>query len=308
VDEIAAIRTFVRVVQSGSFSAVARASGIGQPAISKQVASLERHVGAQLLRRTSRTLNLTEAGQDFYETSLRLLEDMDCLMSRMGQGQTSPQGVVRLSVAPVFGRLYILRHLPEFFARFPHLTVDFVVTDRTMNLVEEGIDLALQNGAVSDPSYVARRIATTPVVTVATRSYLQKHGTPATPDALQGHHCVGYAPHGAPRAWRFRGKTGPISIHPAGNFRTNDAEEIRAAVLSGLGLAHTPAWLFAPEIASGAVQIVLREYELDPIPISVVYPPGRRLPTRVRVLIEFLAAVLPPGLQLVAPLDPPCVM
>ncbi len=291
MDQIAAIRLFIRVAESASFSAVARAAGVGQPAVSKQIAALETHLGAQLLRRTSRSLSLTEAGQDFYEAAVRLIEDLEAAESRIGRGQTAPSGLVRVTVAPVFGRLYVVPLLADFFARYPDISVETIVTDRSVNLVEEGIDLAIHNGALSDSTLVARKIAATPIITVASPHYLRTHGDPATPGELDRHRCVIFAPQGAPRAWRFKGKFGDIEIRPKGSFRTNDADEIRAAVLCHLGLAHTPGWLFAPEIASGAVRVVLRDYEPDPLTISAVHPAGRRLPAKVRVFIDFLAEI-----------------
>lgn len=295
MDQIAAIRMFVRVVESGSFSAVARAAGIGQPAVSKQVTALEAHLGAQLLRRTSRSLSLTEAGQDFYESATRLIDDLDAAVSRVGYGQSTPSGLVRVTVAPVFGRLYLVPRLWDFFARYPDIVVETVVTDRVVNLVEEGVDLAIHNGELKDSTLLARKLGTTPVITVATPSYLEKHGEPRSPSALEGHQCVVYSPQGAPRVWRFKGKSGGIEYQPKGSFRTNDADEIRAAVLAGLGLAHAPGWLFAHELESGAVRLVLREYEPEPLSISAVRPAGRRLPTKVRVFIEFLLEIFAEG-------------
>lgn len=295
MDQIAAIRTFVRVVESGSFSAVAREAGVGQPAISKQVTALEAHLGAQLLRRTSRSLSLTEAGQDFYEAAVRLVDDLEAAEQRVGRGQSAPSGLLRLTVPPVLGRLHIVPRLPAFFARYPDITVDAMVTDRVVNLVEEGIDLGIHSGALRDSSLVARKIATTPVVTVASPAYLRTHGEPATPAALDGHRCVIFAPQGAPRPWGFQGRSGAFAYRPKGSFRTNDAEQIRAAVLCDLGLAHTPAWVFTPEIASGAVRVVLRDHEPAPLPINAVHAADRRLPAKVRVFIDFLAAVFAPG-------------
>jgi LysR family transcriptional regulator, regulator for bpeEF and oprC len=298
MDQIAAIRMFVRVVESGSFSAVARAAGVGQPAVSKQITALETRLGAQLLRRTSRSLSLTQAGQDFYESAVRLIDDLEAAESRVGRGQTAPSGLIRVTVAPVFGRLYLVPRLQEFFARYPDIIVECVVSDRIVNLVEEGVDLAIHNGELKDSTLVVKRIATTPVITVASPSYLKSHGEPASPSELDGHRCVIYAPQGAPRAWGFKGKLGDIEYQPKGNFRTNDADQIRAAVLSDLGLAHTPGWLFAPEIASGAVRLVLRDYEPAPLSISAVHPAGRRLATKIRVFVDFLAEIFAeePGL------------
>ena len=250
MDRMDAISLFVRVVDNGSFSAVARTLGVGQPAVSKQIAALEAHLGAQLLQRTSRSLTLTEAGRDFYESAVRVVSDVEAAESRVGRGRIAPSGLVRANVTPVFGRLYVVPKLREFFARYPGVAVELVVTDRLVNLVEEGIDLGIHNGELSDSSLIARKIAQTPIITVATPAYLAAHGEPATPVELEQHACVIYAPQGAPRAWGF---AGPFAHQPKGAFRTNDAEQIRAAVLADLGLAHTPGWLFAAEIASGAV-------------------------------------------------------
>jgi LysR family transcriptional regulator for bpeEF and oprC len=289
MDRLDAIALFARVVDSGSFSAVARTLGVGQPAVSKQIAALEAHLGAQLLQRTSRSLTLTEAGRDFYESAVRIVGDVEAAESRVGRGRIAPSGLVRATVAPVFGRLHVVPQLRAFFARYPEVAVDLVVTDRLINLVEEGVDVGVHNGELSDSSLIARKIAQTPVVTVATPAYLAMHGEPATPTELERHSCVIYAPQGAPRVWGFTGRFGPITYQPKGAFRTNDAEQIRAAVLADLGLAHTPGWLFAAEIASGGVRPVLTTFEPSPLPISAVRPGGRFLASKVRVFIDFLA-------------------
>jgi LysR family transcriptional regulator, regulator for bpeEF and oprC len=291
MDRLDAIGLFVRVVDSGSFSAVARTLGLGQPAVSKQIAALEAHLGAQLLQRTSRSLTLTEAGRDFYESAVRLVGDLEAVESRVGRGRIAPSGLVRATVAPVFGRLYIVPRLREFFARYPEVAVELVVADRLINLVEEGVDVGIHNGELSDSSLIASKIAQTPVITVATPAYLAARGEPTTPAELERHACVIYAQQGAPRAWRFNGRFGPITHQPKGAFRTNDAEQIRTAVLADLGLAHTPGWLFASEIASGAVRLVLTDYEPAKLSISAVRPGGRFLASKVRVFIDFLAEI-----------------
>jgi LysR family transcriptional regulator for bpeEF and oprC len=282
---------FVRVVDSGSFSGVAREAGIGQPAVSKQVAALEARLGAQLLRRTSRSVSVTQAGQDFYESAVRLLDDLDTAVSRVGRGQTAPSGLIRVTVAPVFGRVHLLPRLGEFFARFPDIVVEVLVTDLTVDLVQEGVDVAIRHGPQTDSTLVARKIATTPVVTVAAREHLERHGEPKSPSELEGHECVTFVSGGGAWPWRFKGKFGEIVHQPKGRLRTNDAEQIRAAVLAGLGFAHTPGWVFTREIASGEVRRVLRKYERDPLSISAVHPGDRRLATKVRVFVDFLAEV-----------------
>ncbi len=190
VDRIEAMRMFARVVERGSFSAVARETGLGQPAVSKQVAALEARLGAQLLRRTSRSLSLTEAGQDFYESAVRLLGELEAAEARVGRGQTAPSGLIRVTVAPVFGELHVVPRLAAFFTRYPDIAVEIVVSDRAVDLVAEGIDLAIHNGELRDSTLVARRIAATPVITVASPAYLAANGEPASPGELDGHRCI----------------------------------------------------------------------------------------------------------------------
>lgn len=289
MDRLDAIRLFVRVVESGSFSAVARETGIGQSAVSKQIAALEAHLGAQLMRRTSRSMTLTDAGQTFYESAVRLVGEFEAAESLVGRGQSTPSGLVRVTVSPVFGRLYITPQLPEFFARYPDISIELSVSERAVNLVEEGIDVGIRIGDLHDSSMVVRKIASTTIVTLATPAYLQARGVPTIPADLEAHACVIFILRGEPRVWTFKSKLRTIEHHPKGSFRSADAEQIRVAVLAGLGLAQTPDWLFAPEIASGAVRVVLRDHEPGVFAISAVHPAGRRLPTKVRVFIDFFA-------------------
>jgi LysR family transcriptional regulator, regulator for bpeEF and oprC len=291
MDRIAAIELFVRVVESGSFSAAARELGVGQPAVSKQIAALEAHLGAQLLRRSARQVNVTEAGQDFFESAVRLVDDLAAAESRVGRGQRAPSGLVRVSVAPVFARLHLLPRLREFCRRFAEIDVELQVSERAVDLTQEGIDLAIHNGVVTAADVVARKIAQTPIVTVATPAYLKRHGVPKSPSALEAHECIAFVTRGTVYPWRFVGKFGEIVHQPTtlSRLRTNDAEQIRAAVLLGLGVAHTPGWLFADEMAAGRVRRLLQPYERPPLVISAVHASGRRLPTKVRVFIDFLA-------------------
>lgn len=291
MDRLAAIGLFVRVAKRGNFSAVARETGLGQPAVSKYIAALETQLGAQLLRRTSRRMSLTEAGQTFYEAAVRLVNDYELAQSLIGHGQAMPSGLVRVTVAPVFGRLYIVPRLPEFFARFPDITVDLSGTERTVDLIEEGFDLAIRSGGLTDSSMVARTIATFSFITVATPTYLEKRGTPMTPQDLDQHECVVFAPHGNPRAWEFKHHDLCHTHHPSGHFRTADAEQVRAAMMAHLGLAHGPSWIFAQDIAAGAARMVLQGYQPEPLAISAVHHAGRRLPTKVRVFVNFLADI-----------------
>ncbi len=194
MNKFEAIDVFRRVVESGSFSAVAKERGVRQPAVSKQITALESHLGAQLLRRTSRTLTLTEAGLEFYKAAAKLLDDLSDAESLVGDRQRSPSGLVRVCVPPVFSRLYLLPRLPAFFDGFPEISVEFIVCEQTPNMVEHGIDLAIHVGDLSDSTAIARKFTTSPVVTVASPAYLAAMGRPERIEDLAGHRSVIFAP------------------------------------------------------------------------------------------------------------------
>src|SRR6202049_5129941 len=292
MDRCEGIKIFVLVVESGSCSAVARELGTGQPAISKQVAALEERLGAQLLMRTSRSVSPTEAGRDFYESAVRLISDLEAAESRIGSGQASPSGVVRVTAAPAFSRLYVVPQLPAFRARYPKVVVESLVSERISNLVEEGIALAIRNGALSDSSLVARKIGESAVVAVASPDYLERKGEPTRLGDLDPHAGAIFVSQDGPRPCTFASRAGQISYQAAASFRSNDGEEQRAAVLAGLGITQAPYWLFAADMRAGTVRRILRDHEPSKLPISAVRPASRRQPSKVAVFVDFLAELL----------------
>lgn len=197
--------------------------------------------------------------------------------------------VVRVATSAGFGRMYIVPRLPEFFARYPGIAVELAISERHVNLVEDGMDVAIRIGKLADSTLSARRIGSVQTVTLATPAYLERHGEPRTPEELAHHACVTFTFNGEPKPWQFRRGDASLEVVPRGPLRTNDAEHIRAAVLAGLGLAHNASWLFAAEIASGAVVRVLADYSPPTFPIHAVHPAGRRVPRKVKVLVDFLA-------------------
>jgi LysR family transcriptional regulator for bpeEF and oprC len=291
MDRLDAMRVFARVVETGSFSTVARQQGVAQSTVSKQIAGLERHLGTQLLRRSSRELSLTEAGRDFYEATVRLLAELDAAESRVRHDRTTPSGNMRVASSPAVARMYLVPRLPEFFAQYPDVAIEIVISERFVSLVEDGIDVALRIGHLTDSALIARRIGTIEVATVATPAYLARHGEPATPQDLTELPCVAFMFNGTQLSWDFKNAAGTLAIEPNARLRTNDAEHIRAGVLAGIGVGHNPTWLFAAEITSGAVRRVLRDYAPDPYPISAVYPGNRSLSAKVRAFTDFLAEV-----------------
>ena len=292
MDRLEAIQAFVRVVEAGSFSVTARERGVSQSTISKQVAALEAHLGAELLRRTSRSFSLTEPGAAFYESAVRLLSDLEAAESHVGRRHISPAGLIRATVAPVFGGLYLIPKLQAFFAQYPNIDLELRTAPELEDLIARGLDIAIHNGPLSDSSLIMRKLASVPVIAVAAPSYIERKGTPTELSQLEQHDCIVFAPHGEPFSWKFSVGGRDMRIKPRGRFRTHDAEQIRAAVLAGLGVAQTPGWLFTREVTSGRVVRVLCDYEPDPIAISAVYPGSRRLSSKARVFAQFVAKCL----------------
>jgi DNA-binding transcriptional LysR family regulator len=197
MDRLDLIRIFVRVVESGSFSATARERGVRQPAISKHVAALEARLGAELIRRSSRTFSVTDAGRDFYESSVRLLEDFDAATAQAKRAVANPNGLLRVMASPTFSRLYIGPWLAEFFRRYPDISVELLTSSTPTSLIEDGVDIAFHGGELSDSSLIAKKIAETSIITVATPQYLAKHGAPEHPDDLAHHLGVIFIQYGA---------------------------------------------------------------------------------------------------------------
>jgi DNA-binding transcriptional LysR family regulator len=287
VDKFNAMQLFVRVVEKGSFSAVAKEHGLGQPAVSKQISALENELGAELIHRTSRAATLTDAGREFYESALRILDDFENAASRIGRGQTSPKGLIRLTVPPTFARLHLVSKLAAFFAAYPDMAVEMAASDNPSTIVEDGFDLAIHSGDLPDSNLVARRFAQTTIVLVATPQYLKRYGAPESPEDISRHRAVVLVERGSVRPWIFGSGQGARRVIPTGVFRTSDIEQMRMGVLEHLGIAQAPAWLFAAELREGTVLRLLTPFERT-VPILAVRPASRRISTKVRIFIEHM--------------------
>src|SRR6202789_914261 len=282
-----AMQTFVRVIEKGSFSSVAKERGIGQPAVSKQISSLEDELGTGLIRRTSRSIALTEAGRDFYESALHILDDVENATSRIGRGQTAPKGLIRVTVPSTFARLHMVSKLPAFFAAYPDMAVEMAASESPTTIMEDGFDLAIHSGDLPDSTLVARRFAQTMIILVATPQYLTRNGAPESPEDLNRFPSVVFVERGSVVPWKFGSGKDAKHVIPTGVFRTSDVEQMRMGVLEHLGIAQAPAWLFAAELREGTVLRLLTPFERT-VPILAVRPASRRMPTKVRVFIEHL--------------------
>lgn len=292
MDRFQAMTTFIRVVDTGSFSAAARQTNVGQPAVSKLIAQLEDRLGVRLITRTTRGLSPTEAGQRFYERARRALEEADeAELAARGAGR-GLTGRLRISAATTFARLHVVPRLPEFLAAHPELDLEVIMDDRVIDMVEEGVDISLRMGELADSTATARKIAAGRRSLVATPAYLARAGVPQTPAEVAGHEAVVYTHYNA-RNWTFRNAAGgEASVSVGGRLRVTAAEGLRAAVLADIGLAVASEWMFTRELASGAVVRVLEDWALPPIDLWAVFPTGRLASAKARSFADFVAAAL----------------
>ncbi|MFG1364046.1 LysR family transcriptional regulator [Xanthobacter versatilis] len=290
MDRLQAMQVFVTVVEAGSFSAAARRIGVGQPAISKTIAQLEDRLQVRLLVRSTQSLAPTDAGVRFYErarAAIREAEEAELEARGAGAGLS---GRLRVSAATTFARLLIVPRLPEFLARHPDIEIDVLLDDRVIDLVSEGIDLALRMGELTDSAAIARRIARSRRSVIATPAYLSRTGTPLVPADLATHEAIVYSQLGA--SWTFRRNGTEASVAVRGRVRLSAAEGIRAAVLADLGLTVNSDWMFAPELASGAVRRVLEDWELPPVDLWAVFPTGRLASAKARAFADYVESIV----------------
>jgi DNA-binding transcriptional LysR family regulator len=285
VDRFLLMNSFIRVVETGSFSAVAREFGTGQPNVSRHVASLERHLGTRLLHRSTRKLTLTPEGERYYIEARRVLDAMGEAESN-ARGEDAPRGLLRVACPTLLGRSHVLPHVKSILERFPDMQIDLQISDRYVDLVEEGVDLAIRIGVLKDSALKARRVGTAERVCVASQEYLEEHGEPMLPMELSNHDCIVYTLASAGSIWSFR----DIDVAVHGRFRVNTPDGIRGAVLDGMGIAYSPAWLFEDAIRDGRVKSLLASHRGPPVPIHFVYAANRLLPSRTRVFMDFIAA------------------
>ncbi len=288
MDILAAFRSFIRITELGSLSAVARETGATQPAISRQLAALEDHLGVRLIQRSTRSLTLTEDGRDLLNHARLVVEAVEETEAVIGQRRGSPAGLVRLGCPSVFGRTYIVPHLGDMLARYPGLSVELVVSDNIADMIQEGLDVAIRAGDITDVSLVARRLGTVSTVPVASVAYLERYGEPAHPSELANHQCIVFTRSQHPGEWQLSGPEGPITVHVDGRFRSNHIDSVLAAVMAGQGIALVPLWMMREAVRGGLVRPILLEWQPRQFPISAVYPSRRFLAPRTRAVVDFL--------------------
>jgi DNA-binding transcriptional LysR family regulator len=288
MEQITAMRLFTRVVQTGSFSAVARESGISQSSVSKNLAALEAKLGARLLVRTSRKLNLTEVGCDYYERCLPILMEIDEAEATVRSMTINPAGVLRVNVPVSFGQRHVIPRIPEFMRAYPNVKIDIMLLDRQVDLVAEGVDVAIRIDILDDSSLIARRLGDSPRLLVASKSYLQKHGRPNHPDELKNFDCLVYSLLGTGNIWHFLHQGKEFSVGVTGNFQANNSDAVLHMALAGAGIMALPKWMSHPYIENGELEPILTEYTPQGFPIQAVYPQNRYVPSKVRSFVSFM--------------------
>ncbi len=282
------IRVFVRAVETGSFTAVAAELGQSQPTVSRQITALEDHLGVRLMQRTTRALALTEEGRSYY-THARALLDAAEEAALSVRPNAEVRGLLRIAAPLAFARLHLMPRLGAFLARHPDLRTDWVLGDGAVDLVEEGVDLAIRIGHVADHGLIVRRIGQMKRITVARPDYFERYGRPAHPDDLRRHDCIVYTGLSTVDEWHFMGPDkAPIAVRVSGRVRVSASEGMRAALFEGLGVAVCPTWLFTDEVERGVIERVLVEFEPASLPIQAVYPSRRLVPPRVRAFVDYL--------------------
>ena len=281
---------FARVVEAGSFAEAARRMNISRSAVSKAVAKLEKALGARLLNRSTRALSLTEVGTAVAEHCARILEEAERAEQAVGRFHVQPRGVLRVSASVAFGTLHVAPALAEFLARYPELALDMTVTDRLVDMAEEGYDVAVRVTGEPPESMVARRLAPVRRQLCATPEYFRRRGVPLTPQDMVHHKCLDYTRSGEKGQWHFTGPEGEIMVPVTGPLHIDDDEALSQAVLGGLGVALLPTFIIGKDLQEGRLQAVLSEYIPVQQHVYAMYLPTRHLPAKVRAFIDFFLA------------------
>jgi DNA-binding transcriptional LysR family regulator len=288
MDRMTSMATFVKVVESGGFSAAARALGISPSMVTTHVRALEERLAVRLLNRSTRKVSLTEAGHAYYERCLQILTDVEEAERIAEALQSTPRGTLRLNTSVAIPP-FLAPVIAEFVSLYPEVSLNLAMTDRMVDLVEEGFDLAVRNMSVPDSSLIVRCVATYRFVVCGSPGYLAARGMPRQPADLVHHNCLIYSHSAWGNEWRFAGPDGEQSVAVVGNLQANSDNALRLAAVHGQGLALAPSFLLIDEIKSGRLVPVLTEFLQTDHAINAIYPDRRHLSAKVRSFIDLLA-------------------
>ncbi|MFD2056967.1 LysR family transcriptional regulator [Mesorhizobium calcicola] len=291
------IVVFARVVEAGSFTAAARLLAMPKTTVSRRIAALEREVGVRLLQRTTRSLNLTDAGRLYYEQSSQGLRTIEEANLRLAEARAEPSGTIRISAPVGFGGHFLIRTVVDFLAMYPKTNVELRLTDDRLNLVEDGIDLAFRTGILRDSTLIARKLGSAHRLLCASPDYLARHGMPESPADLTHHRCVIAGPSASGAHWVLDGPHGQETVIVAGRFAANEMQAVVAAALAGFGIAQLPQPIAEGLIDDGRLQHILRDYTTPAGGLHALYPSSRHLSPLVRAFIELASERIPNGIN-----------
>ena len=277
------------MVEAGSFAKAAERLGLSTSATSRQVADLEAHLQTRLLNRTTRRVSLTESGRAFYERAVQLLADLTEAEAEASSAAVVPRGTIRLTTSVNFGVRHVAPAIAEFLRRHPEVRFDVSLSDRVVDLVEEGFDLAIRIGTPGADNLVARRLGETRLVPCASPDYLARHGAPSTPEELARHDCFTYEYVSPRQVWRFRDRAGAErTVRVSGSLHSNNGDLLAEVAAHGAGIVFEPAFIVGPDVRAGRLVPLLQEFVPPPVPIFALYPSRKHLSAKVRRFVEFL--------------------
>ncbi|MBN3753766.1 LysR family transcriptional regulator [Paraburkholderia sp. Tr-20389] len=288
MDRFEAMSVYVRVVEAGSLSAAARAIPMSLTSVSRHIAALEEQFSAQLLRRTTRNLAMTDEGRILYDRAKSILGDVDELGSALSAGRGKLSGRLRIAAPNLLGRLLIAPLLPRFLAMHPEVAVDLMLVDRVVNVVEEGLHLAVRVGRLPDSSLVARKLDDIEMVVCAAPSYLAQRGTPGKPDELRQHDCLVFSDAAGPVDWRFQSGATRTRVSVTGRLWMNSLDALVSAALEGAGIVRAPAWQVAAHIDAGRLQRVLDRFAPPATPVHVLFERTKLASPKIRTFVDYL--------------------
>lgn len=286
MDKLLAMTVFVRIVDKGSLTAAANALDTSLPTVVRTLAALERQLGVSLLNRTTRRIHLTDAGAQYLECCRVILSEVQDAEAKLNSSQAEPQGRLTVTASVLFGRRYIAPVVSEFIRRHRDVNVEMLFVDRVVNVVEEGLDVAVRIGHLRDSSLVAIRIGEVRRVVCASPQYLRRHGVPRNPEEVRSHRCVRHTGTSPRNEWNFRIGRRAVAIPITCALVSNEIDSTLNACVNGLGLGMFLSYQTAPYRKSNKIRYVLEEFEIEPMPVQVVYPHTRRLSTTVRAFVD----------------------
>lgn len=288
MDRLSAMQVFVSVVDSGSQSAAAEQLDLSRPVVSRYLAELEEWAGVRLLHRTTRKLSLTAAGAEMLPRCRQMLELATDMKNVLALPEDAPQGLLRITVSTSFGQSHLAAAVADYVKQYPGVTVDMLLLDRVVNLVEERIDLAIRISKELDPNLIARRLTVCRSVVCASPAYIREYGKPTQAEQLALHNCLTHSYYGS--VWLLERDQLPVNVAVKGNISANDASSLVQAALAGAGIALLPTFLAAPYIRSGQLLSLLPEYHPQEFGVFGVYASRKHMPATLRTMLDFLAA------------------